>query len=173
MNNMTNPIIILGSARSTGKTRDAVDSIIDGREAHLVDLNSLDISPYDYEHKNKDDDYIPLMRKVIEHDIIVLATPVYWYSTSTIMKIFIDRVSDLLEIEKDMGRKLRGKRMFIVASYNVSLPIAFEAPIEQTCDYLGIKYLGCAYVCSDPKSELSKSNDAEISKAQKILFDNS
>lgn len=168
---MAKPIIILGSHRSNGKTFDAVNQIFDSKKIEMVDLAKLNISPYDYEHKNKGDDYLPLMRRVVaNHNVVVLATPVYWYSVSTIMKIFIDRVSDLLSIEKDTGRKLRGKKLYLIASFNTSLPKDFESPIEQTCKYLGMEYLGCSYICSDPQSDLSKFNNSEIEKAKKIIF---
>lgn len=167
---MQNPIVILGSNRSNGKTKETIDDILGSNQGEIVDLNQLDISPYDYEHKNIGDDYIPLMRKVVEHEIIVLATPIYWYSVSTIMKIFIDRVTDLITIEKDLGRKLRGKKLFVIASYNTSIPKSFEDPIEQTCNYLGIEYLGCSYICSNLESALATDNDLAIDKARKILF---
>jgi hypothetical protein len=34
-----------------------------------------------------------------------------WYSMSSVMKVFFDSLSDLLETEKDLRRKLRGKNM--------------------------------------------------------------
>ena len=77
---MTNPIIILGSSRTFGKTRKVIDSIIGNNKIPIIDLKSLDISIYDYDHYNKDDDFIPLIEKIITHDLIVLATPVYWYT---------------------------------------------------------------------------------------------
>ncbi|MCP4458779.1 MAG: NAD(P)H-dependent oxidoreductase [Cytophagales bacterium] len=39
-----------------------------------------------------------------------MATPVYWYSMSGIMKVFLDRIYDVLTIEKELGRKLHGKK---------------------------------------------------------------
>jgi multimeric flavodoxin WrbA len=44
-----------------------------------------------------------------------MVTPVYWYTMSGIMKVFFDRFSDLLRIEKDLGRKLRGKSMAVIS----------------------------------------------------------
>ena len=113
---MTNPIIILGSSRTFGETRKVVDSIIGNNEVPIIDLKSLDMSIYDYDHYNKNDDFIPLMEQVIKHDLIVLATPVYWYTMSATMKIFLDRLTDLLDIRKDLGRKLYGKKLFIICS---------------------------------------------------------
>jgi len=167
---MTNSIILLGSSNSFGQTRKAIDIIIGNKDIPIIDLKTLDISPYDYNHNNKDDDYFPLMKKVIEHDLIVLATPVYWYSVSSFIKTFIDRLSDLLEIQKDLGRKLRGKKLFVIASFSTSLPEFFEKPIELTCEYMGIKYQGCSFIYNGEDLNLQQNNKAEIIKAKEIIL---
>ncbi len=167
---MNKPIIIMGSARSTGQTRTAIETIIGDANIPIVDLHSLNISPFDYEHKNEYDDYIPLMERVTgENDLIILATPVYWYSMSTTMKIFIDRVSDLLSIRKDVGRKLRGKKIFVIASFGTSLPRGFEDPFSQTCEYLGMEYRGCSFIYHGNDQDLLQGNKEQIRKAQKEL----
>jgi hypothetical protein len=66
---MTNPIIILGSSRSQGETRKAVDLIIGTNQIPIIDLKTLNISIYDYEHQNKNDDFIPLIEGIMEHGI--------------------------------------------------------------------------------------------------------
>ena len=94
-------IIILGSSRNDGDTARVVNKLKEKSNWDLIDLNSYDFSYYDYAHQNSDDDFIPLMRNLIEkYDTLILATPVYWYSMSGIMKVFFDRITDLLEIEK-------------------------------------------------------------------------
>ena len=63
---MDNPIVILGSSRSFGETRKAVDAILERCEVPVpvVDLNTLNISPYDYAYHNSEDDYLTLMEKI-------------------------------------------------------------------------------------------------------------
>lgn len=164
------PIIILGSSQSSGGTRLAVESIIGSSAIPVVDLKKLEILPYDYEYRNKEDDYFPLMERIINHDLIVIATPVYWYSMSAIMKAFIDRLSDLLDIRKDLSRLLRGKNLFVIASFGTSLPRGFEDPFEQTCDYMGMHYQGCSFIYHGNNSELQKGNLSMIEKGRKVLF---
>ncbi len=166
---MNNPIIILGSSRSFGETRKAVDLIIGDRNIKIVDLRDLNISLYDYEHNNKDDDYIPLMEEVIEHELIILATPVYWYSMSATMKIFIDRISDLLTFRKDLGRKLRGKKLFVISSFSTSMPQGFEDAFSQTCEYLGMQYQGCSFIYNGNNIDLLTNNKEQIEKAKVII----
>jgi multimeric flavodoxin WrbA len=52
---------------------------------------------------------------MIEHDAIVFATPVYWYAMSGLMKVLFDRFTDLVTVRKDLGRRLRGRRVFLIA----------------------------------------------------------
>jgi hypothetical protein len=62
------------------------------------------------------------------------------------MKIFIDRFSDLLGPQKELGRQLRGRRFALVTSSSEPNPdkTLVEA-FSRLCDYLGIEYLGCAH----------------------------
>lgn len=168
---MKNPIVILGSSRSFGETYKAIQTILgEENKIDIVDLNTLYLLPYDYEYRNQEDDYAPLMEKITQHDLIVLATPVYWYTMSAQMKIFIDRLSDLLEIKKELGQKMRGKCLFVIASFNTSLPRGFEEAFSQTCEYMGIKYEGCSFIYWGNDPELLKENSIEIDKARKFLL---
>ena len=164
-------IVILGSSRSFGNTKKAVHEIIGECEIPVVDLNTLDIKPYDYEYRNKSDDFMPLVERIIEFETIVLATPVYWYTMSATMKIFIDRINDLLHIRKDLGRQLRGKNLFVIASFNSDLPRGFEDTFEQTCKHLGMKYLGTSFICSGTNNQELLDNNKNESEKAKLIFD--
>jgi hypothetical protein len=62
---------------------------------------------------------------------------------SAVMKTFFDRISDLLKIRKDLGRKLRGKSMALVScSGDNDLVNGFEMPFVESAAYLGMRYLG-------------------------------
>jgi multimeric flavodoxin WrbA len=167
---MTKAIIVLGSSRGKGETWHAIQEVIGNQSPiPLIDLNDLSISPYDYEHSNQNDDYIPLIEKLVAYDLIVLATPVYWYTMSAQMKIFIDHLSDLLEIRKDLGRKLRGKKIFILASFSTSLPKGFEDAFSQTCDYMGMEYLGCSFIYRGMDPALLKMKPSQIALAKNVM----
>lgn len=59
-----------------------------------------------------------------------------------IMKTFFDRLSDLLTIEKELGRTLRGKNViFITSSIGDHLGDDFWTPIIATCKYLEMNLL--------------------------------
>lgn len=136
--------IIFGSARSDGETRKIVDELMSSGEFELIDLNDFKISYYDYDHNNIDDDFLPLAKRLTEEcDTLIYATPVYWYSMSATLKTFFDRYSDLLTIDKETGRKLRGmKTAVITTSYGNNTGDAFWVPFKGAADYLGMSFLG-------------------------------
>jgi multimeric flavodoxin WrbA len=148
-------LIILGSSRKDGDTKKMVDELISVSNWDLIDLNDYRFSYYDYEHQNLDDDYLGLMRQIIaNYDVLIFATPVYWYSMSGIMKVFFDRITDFLDLEKDLGRKLRGKSMAALScSVGDNLGENFWLPFSETARYLGMNYLGNIHTLAD-KAEI-------------------
>ncbi|WP_115332981.1 flavodoxin family protein [Legionella busanensis] len=160
-----NKVIIFGSSRSFGNTRKVVDEILGHSGIELIDLNEFNIGLFDYEYRNRNDDFIPLIEKLIAYDTWIIATPVYWYSMSTQHKIFFDRFSDLLKIRKDLGRKLRSKKLFVIASFQSSYPRGFEDIFEQICEYIGMEYLGSSFFYSGiENAEFLQNNILHVEK---------
>ncbi|MBP9876856.1 MAG: NAD(P)H-dependent oxidoreductase [Alphaproteobacteria bacterium] len=167
-------VIILGSARSSGNTRKAVDDMLSQASIDMIDLNELSIHPFHYDFQHHDDDFIPLIEQLLSYDTWIIATPVYWYSTSTIHKIFLDRLTDLLIHRKDLGRGLRGKKIYVLASYGTSLPDGFVDMFTQICTYLGMEYLGTSFIYSgNENSDLLSLNSEQLTNARKVLGINS
>ena len=137
-------VVILGSSRSDGDTKKMSAQLIANSDWDIIDLREYNISYYDYQSKNRDDDFLKLMKTILDkYQCLVFATPVYWYSMSGIMKVFLDRFSDLIRIEKGMGRRLRGKNMASLSCSNSpSLGPAYHFAFEQSANYLGMNYLG-------------------------------
>lgn len=158
--------IILGTSRQDSNTRQFVDEFLMLSGATLFDLSHYDISFYDYENKNRNDDFLPLIQELIGFEHIVLASPLYWYSISAQLKVFIDRLSDLLTIEKELGRQLKGKSSSLLSTGNdEKCPDCFITPIEQTLKYMHIEFKGCDYVSINSKTDLAK-----LAKAADIAF---
>lgn len=141
---MNKTVIIQGSSRSHGDTSKIVNYIANNTGFDVIDLYTKNIGHYDYEYKNQDDDFIELITNVInKYNTIIFATPVYWYSMSGVLKVFFDRISDLIRIHKDTGRLLRGKNMAMVSSSNHDdLKAGFTMPFIESANYLGMNYLG-------------------------------
>lgn len=158
-------VVIVGSSRNDGETSNLTNELIEKSKWDLINLNDYNFSYYDYNHENRNDDYLDLMKKIIEkYDTLIFATPVYWYSMSGIMKVFFDRITDLLEIEKDLGRKLRGKNMAgISCSIGNNLGEHFWLPFSETANYLGMEYLGNVHTVT------GENNDKKITEFIKLI----
>lgn len=165
-----NPIILVGSSKNDGDIMSAVKMVIHDNKIPIIDLNTKSISYFDYEHKNKGDDFIPLAEVMVKHNPIILATPVYWYTMSAVMKTFIDRWSDLLEIRKDIGRRLAGKDLYVVTSYASDFPRSFEEPFAQICGYLEMNYKGCFYFYTGENPQILAKNGALAEEFSKKIF---
>lgn len=148
---MKKSVIIIGSSRKNGNTARIVSEIADKFNIDVVNLSDYQFSYYDYESKNRDDDFFELVQGIIEkYDTLIFATPVYWYSMSGIMKVFFDRFSDLIRIEKETGRKLRGKNMAVISnSHDSELEYNIYIPFKKSADYLGMNYLGEKHFSAD------------------------
>lgn len=147
-------VIIVGTSRNQGNTTRISQLISEKMNFDVINLNDYQISYYDYESKNIDDDFLPLIKNIIEkYDTLVFSTPVYWYSMSGVMKVFFDRFSDLIRIEKETGRKLRGKKMFVVSNnHDDGMAYDFYLPFRLSAEYLGIEYLGNHHYNCDQKN---------------------
>lgn len=86
-------------------------------------------------------------KRDIKSDLIIFATPVYWYSMSGIMKVFIDKFSNLLSGKgKALGEAFYGKMIEVLSTgYDEKVPAGFEAPFSLTAIYFGMDYMGTTY----------------------------
>ena len=95
------------------------------------------------------DDFLAIVEKMAVAEKIVFATPVYWYAMSGSLKIFFDRLTDLISTSKDMGRALAGKEVYLLATGSDSvLPDSFEIPFIKTSEYFDMAYRGTCYICT-------------------------
>jgi multimeric flavodoxin WrbA len=149
---MLSTIALFASARRHGNTGAILDKIAAELRFEIVDLSESNVTPYDYAHANRADGFETLMRKLLEHDQIVFAAPVYWYSVPPPMKSFIDRLTDLLELPdlREKGRQLRGKRAFVLATSGIDeLSPAFIMMYRDTFAYMSMRYCGHLHVNCD------------------------
>lgn len=162
---MERTIIIQASSRPKGDTHKITTYITNKYSVDTIDLYHKNISHYDYEYRNKDDDFLEVVTGIIKnYDTIIFATPVYWYTMSGILKVFFDRLSDLIRIHKDLGRQLRGKNMGMISINNSNEAIeGFSLPFEKSAEYLGMNYLNHIHTWVE--------NDAITNDAKLIIDD--
>ncbi len=142
---MADTIALFSSARRNGNTGRLMDRVATSLNVTVVDLGAKKISPYDYEHRNRQDDFEPLMEEVLRHKQIIFASPVYWYACSPGMKIFLDRISDYLDVPEllEKGRQLRGKTGYVVCtSIQDEVSTLFIDAFRETFSYLGMRFGG-------------------------------
>ena len=167
---MNNTVILLSTSRTNGNTQQLVDHTAQQADIDVINLNDYSISPFDYEHKNIGDDFIILVKKLIKYDHIIFASPVYWYSMTAQMKVFFDRISDLLHVKKELGRQLREKDTSIISTGASPKPErSFEETFINSFNYLGMNYKGMLYCYCENSFDNHKHNNA-IDKYLKESF---
>ena len=126
---------IMGSPRMNGNTHILVNKILKGAEdngasTEIIFLKDMDIKECDGCHtcwKGKDcskkDDMNNIYPKIIDSDVIVFGTPVYWYGPTALMKAFIDRFV-YFNCEENRA-KIRGKLAAVAVPFEEENPILF------------------------------------------------
>lgn len=140
----TGTIIIQCSARSKGDSSKITRALCEKFGFDAINLCELNIHPFDYNQRHADDDFLPTIQNLVDnYQNLLFLTPVYWYTMSARMKIFLDRISDLLKWHKETGRKLRGMGMGLISvSNDPILQEHFEVPVRLSAEYLGMHYHG-------------------------------
>lgn len=163
MNDIQKPMIITGSARYDGDTSHYTDHVFKDIDVDIADLLNYNISLYNYKGiYPADDEFDALVNEILRHNVIVFATPVYWYAMSANMKIFFDRLTDLVTTNKKAGRALKNKTTFLlVVGTDDNLPDAFDTPFALTSRYMDMHYKGSIYFSTKERS-ISDEKDKEI-----------
>lgn len=157
------PLIISGSARKESDTKKYIDLIFEGVPYTDVTLLDYKVYPYDYaEVYPTDDQFLDLAKQMLHHEVMVFATPVYWYAMSGLLKTFFDRMTDLMYVHKAIGKQLKGKRLFLLAvGASDAWPEGFEVPFRSTAEYFDMHYGGSIYfnsedVAADRKEDMQQ-----------------
>ncbi|WP_024822705.1 MULTISPECIES: flavodoxin family protein [Aminobacterium] len=154
-------LALLGSPRRKGNTAALLEKFVEGAAskkvvAETVFLHDLHIAPCTACNACKrkqgapcviDDDMSSLYSKVYEADVLVLATPIYWWNISAQLKLFMDRLY-AADYEK-----LKGKKIFLVMTYGGELPNLGPELVEKMyvdiCDWLEMDFGGVVGACSE------------------------
>ena len=145
----------LGSPRAGGNTDILTEHVLQGAqdaglETRAIALRKLEIRPCTgcdkCWRKGRpcifDDDMGQLYDAIAGSDVLLFATPVYWYAPTAIMKAFMDR---LVVFNRPQGRALiKGKDAILVTAYEEDRPEAAEPLVrmfELSFDYLGLRFI--------------------------------
>ena len=174
-------LVLFGSPRRKGNTAALLNAFLEGAqdkkevEIEFVNLQEKDIKPCkDCRSCRKppylkciiDDDMQNLHKKVIESDLLVLATPVYWWNISAQLKLFIDRLYALAGEDGDY-KCFNGKKIVLLMTYagsdpNTGAKLVVDA-FKCIAEYLKVDIAGVLGVCSG-EVPVNK-NDKALKKA--------
>lgn len=173
---------ILGSPRANGNTDILAGKILTGAvesgwEIEAVALRKLKMSlcnGCEMCWKNGSpcihkDDIIELYDKIAGSDVLVFATPVYWYAPTALMKILMDR---MVPFNRPQGRSLiQGKGAILVTAYEEEGPEPVALLLQTfklSFNYLGLRYLDKVVVDGvGPKDAVMNKPD-ELERAYQI-----
>lgn len=141
-----NLVAVIGSARRDGNSTRLAEAVLAGRPAQRFDLASLHVREYEYGRAAEGDDFLAVAEAIANADGVLFATPVYWYAMSGVLKRFFDRLTDLVTVQKPLGRRLAGRSVWVAAcGSDPALPEGFEVPFRQTAAYFDMSYRGVLY----------------------------
>lgn len=140
---MSKGVIIQASSRSHGNTAKVVKYVQQLTAFDVIDLNQKEIHQFDYEFKHNDD-FDSVFKNIVKtYDTIILATPIYWYTMSGILKTFLDRISDFLIKEKEVVRQLEHRTLATIScGSDDEIFEGFTMPFKETANYLNMIYKG-------------------------------
>lgn len=145
--------VIHGSTRANGNTEYLTYRAVPKSEATHIYLRDYHIQPIiDERHEENGfqdvyDDHTKVIDLMLEHDVLVFSTPIYWYSMSGAMKVFIDRWSQIMRdpnythFREELGKK----KAYLVAVGGDNPHIKGLPLIQQfkyICDFYGMSFEG-------------------------------
>ncbi|MCX5634522.1 MAG: flavodoxin family protein [Planctomycetota bacterium] len=107
-----------------------------------------------------DDDAKPVLAKMAEVDVIVMATPLYFFGASAQLKLIFDRMFSLYKWDNDAGTMqtpLIGKTLVLLASAFEDVGLdALEKPFALTAEYSGMKFESILAANAGESGEIAK-----------------
>ena len=152
---MKNILGIIGSPRKNGNTHVLVSQILNGARdtganAETIFLGDLNLMECNGCHScwkgkhvcSKKDDMSDLYPKIMESDVLVFGTPVYWFGPTAIMKCFIDR---FVFFNCPANRKkIRDKAAVIAVPFEDSTYATSDLVVkffDKSFEYLEVKFV--------------------------------
>jgi multimeric flavodoxin WrbA len=176
-------LVLLGSPRRKGNSAILAERIAGGARAagaavETVYLHALAIAPCKacyacQKPKSKgcsiDDDMQPLYRKMLEADAWVISSPVYWFTMSAQLKLWMDRCLAFGAYGKE---PFEGKRIALAMSYGGEDPfdsgcVNALRTFQDAYNYVGAKIVGMVYGSAMEPGDI-KVNKALLKEAKAL-----
>lgn len=143
--------VLYGGARNQGNSEILTEIAVNHLPVERIYLRNYNIQPIkDGRHSKNgfqkvNDDYHTVIDQILPHEIIIFSTPIYWYSMSATMKLFIDRWSQTLR-DADYPRFkeiMAGKKAYVIAVGGDS-PSIKGLPLIQQFNYI-FEFMGITF----------------------------
>ncbi|KWW21997.1 NAD(P)H-dependent oxidoreductase [Peribacillus simplex] len=172
-----NIAVIYGGTRPDGNTEILTEYLIEGIATEKFYLKDYNIKPImDMRHskdgfQDRSDEYNSIIERILPCDILIFATPIYWYSMSGTMKNFIDRWSQTLRDPKypDFKNRMASKKAFVIAVGGDEPTIKGLPMIQQfnhIFDFMGIEFAGYILGNGNKPEEVIQDKNAFSAAAQ-------
>ena len=165
-------VVLLGSPRKKGNSSTLAEQVSkgalsEGASVEAYYLNGMNIRPCQACMKCQEDgspgcavkdDMQTLYPQLKEADVIVLASPIYWFNISAQTKTFIDRCYAVGVGERNI---FKGKRFAFLLSYADADPFSSGAvnalrSFGDMCNYLEAEIAGMVYGSAGDPGEIRK-----------------
>lgn len=143
-------MVIYGGTRENGNTEMLTERVLEGLECTRVYLRERNIHAIvDQRHSAGGftpvaDDHHEVAAAMLEHDVLVIATPLYWYGMSGPMKDYVDRWSQSLRDARfDFKGAMRDKQGYVVITGGPDARLKGLPLIQQFAhifDFVGMKF---------------------------------
>ncbi|WYP26499.1 flavodoxin family protein [Alkalihalobacillus sp. FSL W8-0930] len=146
--------VIYGSTRANGNTvrlaEEVVKELPNVTRINLLDYQFKDITDQRHDANGfspVEDEYNTIIDQVLECDVLLFATPIYWYGMTSVMKRFVDRWSQAVRDERypNFKERMSEKDAYIIAvggdnPREKGLPLVQQ--FNYICGFIGLNYKG-------------------------------
>lgn len=159
-------ICIHGGPRKNGNTRAVTALAMDAAREQKAEVVELDATALDFkvpgclgcQKCQKSEEFLcslgdPVAQAVAtlpSYDVIVLSTPLYWWSYAAQLKIFIDRMYSLCKFGEDGKYRLSlaGRKLALIATAGGALENnldLLEKQLKNPADMMGCSFASCLF----------------------------
>lgn len=126
---------LCGSPRKKGNTNTVVEWMAEGARKADAEVEIIDVAKLNYKANGCtacmgckksakyecviDDEATPILARIPEGDVIVFATPIYFFGPTAQLKMFLDRMYSLFKVNEKTGEfihPLKGKTFALIAT---------------------------------------------------------
>jgi len=154
-------LVLSGSPKSDGNTMVLIKAFAEGASSKTADITIIQTASLKYKFPGCtscracqaskkyqcviEDDAKTILKKMTHVDVIVMATPLYFFAASAQLKILIDRMFSLYKWDNAAGTfttPLKGKTLVLIASAYEDVGLeALEKPFALTATYTGMEFV--------------------------------